>query len=249
MVVCHKYFSLLLHCHKCLSFVIVTLAVAIATDLASLFVCLASLPDVVTTVIFSCPQSIRGLWFFNHLEPFRLLSFVWLSYSLFRWASSLPDIVTPVRAPLSPFVFFCLFDYLIGSFRLATSLPDVVTPVRAPLSPFVFFRFLKLYFLVDCCCIGNKPYWARFAFHPLSFSCRLSCFYHFRSPSPQALVPQGFQFRKKIPHFLGSFLTFLWLGFSYSSFVFASLCRSRIDFVRLRFSIACRTCLMRNPYN
>jgi len=70
--------------------------------------------------------------------------------------------------------------------------------------------------------------------------------YHFRSPSPQALVPQGFQFRKKIPHFPGSFLTFLWSGFSYTSFVCASLHRSRIDFIRLRFSIACRTCLMRN---
>ena len=139
------------------------------------------------------------------------------------------------------------------------------------------------------CRIGNKPYWARLAIRPVSFSCRLSCFYHLRSPSSQALVPQGFQFRKKFPHFPGSFLTFLWLGFFYTSFVcaalvdlastsfvfasqllvklvlweshinlidssctslvFASLCRSRINFIRLRFSIACRTCLMRNPYN
>jgi len=39
------------------------------------------------------------------------------------------------------------------------------------------------------------------------------------------------------------------IGSSCTSLVFASLCRSRIDFIRLHFSIACRTCLVRNYWD
>jgi len=117
-------------------------------------------------------------------EPFRLLSFVWLTYSLFRLASSLPDVVTPVRVPLSLFVFVCLFGSSPGCrYNHSSNLIALVVFVRS-------FRNCTFWF--SRCRIGNKPYWARLAIRPVSFSCRFLCFYHFRSPSPQALVPQGF---------------------------------------------------------
>ena len=38
---------------------------------------------------------------------------------------------------------------------------------------------------------------SKFAIYQVSFSSHSSHFYHFRSPSPQAFVPQGFSFEKK----------------------------------------------------